>query len=175
MIQEFIKKPVKIQAIQFNNINREEVEEFVGKKLTQELESETAYVAGKGAPIFSIAIDTKEGIMKAFPGDWIIKEPFPTGDRDFYPCKNDIFKKTYDNLSNNMDESDMRPEDLKFGQIVYHNELYWGRESMKIVGIRETEVELEGDYSGGTHAVCQKSWMPIKGLLLYKQEKNKTC
>lgn len=35
---------------------------------------------------------------------------------------------------------------------------------MKIVGIRETEVELEGDFSGGTHNVVQKSWLPIKGL-----------
>ena len=33
--------------------------------------------------------------MKAFKGDWIIKEPFPTGDRDFYPCKNEIFVNTY--------------------------------------------------------------------------------
>ena len=89
------KKPVEIEAIQYNNLNREEIEKFVGKKLYQELESETAYLAGKGAPIFSISIETKEGIMKAFPNDWIIKEPFPTGDRDFYPCKPDIFEKTY--------------------------------------------------------------------------------
>jgi hypothetical protein len=36
--------------------------------------------------------------MKAFPGDWIIKEPFPTTDRKFYPCKRDIFEKTYESL-----------------------------------------------------------------------------
>jgi len=95
-MQKFRKKPVEIEAIQYNNLNREEVEAFVGEKLEMELESETAYVAGQGPPIFSIAINTKEGVMKAFPGDWIIKEPFPTGDRDFYPCKPDIFKNTYD-------------------------------------------------------------------------------
>lgn len=54
---------------------------------------------------------------------------------------------------------------IKLGMFVYHKELYWGREPMKVVGIRETEVELEGDYSGGTHNVCQKDWLPIKGLL----------
>jgi hypothetical protein len=97
MIQKFKKKPVEIEAIQFNgNSNKQEIETFVGKELKSELESETAYVAGKGAPIFSLLIETKEGVMKAMRGDWIIKEPFPTGDRDFYPCKNEIFVNTYD-------------------------------------------------------------------------------
>ncbi len=32
------------------------------------------------------------------------------------------------------------------------------REPFKIVGIRENQVELEGDFSGGTHNVCQRSW-----------------
>ena len=96
MIQKFKKKPVEIEAIQYNNLNRMEIEKFVGKKLPQELESETAYLAGKGSPKFSILIETKEGSMKAMVGDWIIKEPFPTGDRDFYPCKNEIFFNTYD-------------------------------------------------------------------------------
>lgn len=96
MIQKFTKNPVEIEAIQFNgNSNKQEIENFVGRELKSELESETAYVAGKGAPIFSLLIETKEGAMKAFRGDCIIKEPFPTGDRDFYPCKNEIFKKTY--------------------------------------------------------------------------------
>lgn len=95
---KFRKKAVIIEAIQYKGFNREEIEKFVGKKLTQELESETAYVAGKGPPIFSISIETKEGVMKAFSNDWIIKEPFPTGDRDFYPCKPDIFEKTYDKI-----------------------------------------------------------------------------
>jgi len=97
MIQKFKKKPVEIEAIQFNgNSNKQEIETFVGKELKSELESETAYVAGKGAPIFSLLIETKEGVMKAMRGDWIIKEPFPTSDRDFYPCKNEIFVNTYD-------------------------------------------------------------------------------
>lgn len=93
---KYIKKTIVIEAVQYNNLNREEVEDFVGNKLHQELESETAYLAGKGSPKFSLSIETKEGLMKCMPNDWIIKEPFPTGDRDFYPCKPDIFEKTYD-------------------------------------------------------------------------------
>lgn len=62
----------------------------------------------------------------------------------------------------------MSANNLRLGQIVYHKDIYWGREPMKIVGIRETEVELEGDYSGGTHCVCQKDWESIEGVLLEK-------
>ena len=66
----------------------------------------------------------------------------------------------------------MKVENLRFGQMVYHKDLYWGREQMKIVGLRENEVELEGDYSGGTHNVCQRGWMPIKGVrLTYNNKK----
>jgi hypothetical protein len=97
MIQKFRKKPLEIEAIQWSgNSNIMEIEKFIGIKLKTELESETAFIAEKGAPIFSLLIETKEGVMKAFKGDWIVKEPFPTGDRDFYPVKNDILIKTYD-------------------------------------------------------------------------------
>jgi hypothetical protein len=53
-----------------------------------------------------------------------------------------------------------RPE---LGMKVYHKSIYNGKELMEIVGIRKTEIELEGDYSGGTHNVKQKDWLPIEG------------
>lgn len=94
---KYRKKPVVIEAVQWDgNSNKAEVEAFVGRPLIAELESETAYVAGMGPPIFSLLIETKEGVMKALKGDYIIKEPFPTGDRDFYPCKPEIFELTYE-------------------------------------------------------------------------------
>jgi len=34
-------------------------------------------------------------------------------------------------------------------------------EVFSVVGIREHELELEGDWSGGTHNVSQKDWVPI--------------
>lgn len=91
MVQKFRKKPVVIEAIKWNNINYEEISAFVGYEITPELESETAYAAGKGAPIFSLTIKTLEGKMKAMPGDFIIKGV----NGEFYPCKPDIFEKTY--------------------------------------------------------------------------------
>lgn len=51
---------------------------------------------------------------------------------------------------------------FSLGQTVYHKKVYNYKEPLKIVGIRENELELEGDFSGGTHPVCQKEWLPIK-------------
>jgi hypothetical protein len=91
---QYRKKPVVIEAVQYNNLNRKEIEKFVGKKLHQELETETAYLAGKGSPKFSLIIETLEGNHKAMPNDYIIK-----GIKgEFYPCKPDIFEATYEKL-----------------------------------------------------------------------------
>lgn len=107
-VKQYIKKPVKVFAIQYNgNSDKARIEEFVGKELKVELESETAYVAGQGPPYFSLLIETKEGVMKAMPGDYIIQEPFPTGDRDFYPCKPDIFDQNYDLVEINHKSSEV--------------------------------------------------------------------
>lgn len=66
--------------------------------------------------------------------------------------------------------------ELKLGQIVYHRDVYYHREPLKIVGIRENEIELEGDYSGGTHNFTQKKWMPIKGVSrVYNHKYKKEC
>ncbi len=93
MVQQFRKKPVVIEAIQFDgNSNMVEIEKFVGKRLVADIESETAYLAGQGPPIFSLIIPTLEGDMKASKNDWIIKGV----NGEFYPCKPDIFAKTYD-------------------------------------------------------------------------------
>lgn len=68
----------------------------------------------------------------------------------------------------------------ELGMNVFHELIYHGRECMKVVGIRETEVELEGDYSGGTNNVSQKDWLPIKGLFRLRKvcinhEDGKAC
>jgi hypothetical protein len=44
---------------------------------------------------------------------------------------------------------------------VYADNVYKGKEPFKVVGIRENSLELQGDYSGGTHTVCQNSWIDI--------------
>jgi len=91
---KFKTNPCEIEAIQYNNLNKDEIENFVGKQLKQELETETAYLAGKGTPKFSLLIETLEGVMKAMPNDFIIKGL----NGEFYPCKPDIFNKKYEEV-----------------------------------------------------------------------------
>ena len=63
-----------------------------------------------------------------------------------------------------------KPISYDLGDYVYHKDIYNGKEKMKIVGIREDSVELEGDYSGGTHAIVQKDWLNIDGLIFIEDE-----
>ena len=64
---------------------------------------------------------------------------------------------------------------FELGQIVYHRSIYEHKEPLKIVGILEDKLLLEGDFSGGTHNVIQRDWFPIKGISricnhMYKKE-----
>lgn len=59
----------------------------------------------------------------------------------------------------------------ELGMKVYHEDVYSGNEQMEVVGIRKDEIELRGDWSGGTHNVDQKSWMPLQGTF----RKRKVC
>lgn len=54
---------------------------------------------------------------------------------------------------------------LKFDMTVYHTEVYYGDEPLKVVGIRKSEVELQGDYYGVglDNSSC---WMPLNGVLI---------
>ena len=91
---KFRKKPVVIDAIQWTGNNLEEIIDFVGKELKVELQSETAYIAGVGKPLYYVIIETLEGNMRASDGDYIIKGV----NGEFYPCKPDIFDKTYEKV-----------------------------------------------------------------------------
>ena len=52
---------------------------------------------------------------------------------------------------------------FQIGQTVYHRNVYEHKEPLKIVGILEDKLLLEGDFSGGTHNIIQRDWLPIKG------------
>jgi hypothetical protein len=51
-------------------------------------------------------------------------------------------------------------------------DIYDGKQAMKIVGIREHQVELEGDFSGGTHHTTGKAWFPKEGLMFEIKEES---
>lgn len=86
MMAKYRKKPVVIDAVQFNGENRREVLSFVYPNLSED--------ALSGAEIMRlpVVIETLEGDMSASPGDWIIKGV----KGKFYPCKPDIFEATYE-------------------------------------------------------------------------------
>ena len=78
---KYKKKPVVIEAIRFVGSNYEEIREFIGVD---------TLCSG-----LSIVIPTLEGDMVAQKGDYIIKGV----QGEFYPCKPDIFTKTYEVVS----------------------------------------------------------------------------
>lgn len=83
---KFRKKPVMIEAIQFVDTTPKtitEISKFMGGCCTED--------SREG---FFIQIETLEGTMKAGIGDWIIKGI----NGEFYPCKADIFDKTYEEV-----------------------------------------------------------------------------
>ena len=104
IIRQYRKKPVIIEAVQLNNLNVPSVVRWIGEdKAKMNLESDEAWKLGKAPPIFSVTISTLEGGMKAMPGDYIIKGV----NGEFYPCKPDIFEKTYEAVEPQKEENAM--------------------------------------------------------------------
>ena len=91
MINKYRKRPVEVEAIQFDGWNWREVYQFISNEplmFTQDFRKEEY-----------LFIDTLEGVMKASVGDYIIKGVHG----EFYPCKPDIFHETYEDLNTSLD------------------------------------------------------------------------
>lgn len=86
--RSFRKKPIAVEAIRL-------MEPETPHTVASWCGGRVCGVGAVGEKVW-IEIDTLEGTMRADYGDWIIKEPFPTGDRRFYPCKPHIFDATYE-------------------------------------------------------------------------------
>ena len=81
LVRRFRKKPVTIEAMQLTDAKSVlDIEEWINSK-----------TVGFQTNPPTIWIDTLEGRMTANAGDWIIKGV----DGEFYPCKDSIFIKTY--------------------------------------------------------------------------------
>lgn len=84
---KYRKKPVEVEAVQWTGGNPHEI----------------LNLAGDSARHFSVdfvdgttwlEVGTQEGVVRAYCGDWIIKGV----NGEFYPCKPDIFEKTYERV-----------------------------------------------------------------------------
>lgn len=92
---KFRKKPVIIDAIQWNGENELEIQKFVGESLKVDLLREPMLTEKGIIPKWvELKIITLEGVHTANIGDFIIKGV----NGEFYPCKPDIFEKTYEKV-----------------------------------------------------------------------------
>lgn len=82
---KYRKKPVVIDAMQFTEEGKDRVFNFITCNSYPEMDQIGNYI---------IKIETLEGVMTANLGDWIIKGV----NGEFYPCKPDIFEKTYEEV-----------------------------------------------------------------------------
>ena len=80
---KYRKKPVEVEAVQWTGKNPKQIADFFGR-----WPFPRKYVPTQ------VAIETLEGTMYASPGDYIIKGV----NGEFYPCKPDIFEKTYERV-----------------------------------------------------------------------------
>ena len=87
---KYRKKPVVIDAVQWTGDNVNDITKFVEGVPDRIIE----FIDGG-----FVKIKTLEGVMTANPGDYIIKGV----KGEFYPCKPDIFKQTYDEISEELD------------------------------------------------------------------------
>lgn len=80
MARAYKKKPVVVEAVQWTGENHAEMCEFIDPEVFEIKPKE------------GLIIHTLEGDHHASPGDYIIKGV----NGEFYPCKPDIFAKTYE-------------------------------------------------------------------------------
>ena len=86
---KFRKKPVEIEAFRFPT-NQKILKSVEPEWFKAAIRAGSVYYQGGDRPYFTI--DTPEGVMRARPGDYIIRGV----SGEIYPCKADIFAQTYE-------------------------------------------------------------------------------
>lgn len=88
MVKTYVKKPIPIQALQFTD-NPEKIEE-----LSAFIDNQDLVISYREPNNPKLIIRTLEGKLEASVNDYIIKGI----DGEFYPCRLDIFEKTYEEV-----------------------------------------------------------------------------
>ena len=97
MAVAYRKKPVVVEAVQWTGENHAEMCEFIDSE------------AFDFTPRIGLVIHTLEGDHHASPGDYIIKGV----NGEFYPCKPDIFAKTYESSTPTQPNEPLTLEQLR--------------------------------------------------------------
>ena len=87
MMKQYRKKPIIIEAIQYDGMNQKEIYAFA-----------KGYAFIK--PSSQLVIHTLEGEMLVSISDYVIKGV----NGEFYPCKPDIFNKSYDEIKGGIED-----------------------------------------------------------------------
>lgn len=157
MIQQYRKKPVVIEAVilEKSEASIKSALEFMGQKVdlsnsitAEKFEDYCSVGIEKGG----VEIKTLEGVMKASFGDYIIKGV----SGEFYPCKPDIFQKTYETAN-------LGSEKLTFGEAIQALKngcrvcrAGWNGKNMYLIMFKGTEIankfgygfgEMQGEFS----------------------------
>lgn len=90
MVKNYRKKPVVIEAVQFDGEDIHQIMNFI-EKLTGMHNSEVLEYDPEGN-VYSVK--TPEGNMMLREGDYLIRGV----KGEFYPCKPDIFEQTYEEV-----------------------------------------------------------------------------
>lgn len=94
---KYRKKPIVIEAMQFDGTNFDAIYEWSNPSGSVLKAHVLLWGTGKGEDAQYLAVETPEGTVKAGVGAYIIK-----GVRgEFYPCRPDIFAKTYEPVGEN--------------------------------------------------------------------------
>lgn len=78
------KKPVRIEARRFTVNGQQDLAKWCSASLSSEASPHER----------TLSICTLEGVMTARIGDWVIQGV----EGEFYPCRGDIFEKTYEQV-----------------------------------------------------------------------------
>lgn len=98
-VMKYRNKQTVIEAVQWTGLNIDEVKSFVGESLHYGIIN-TKNKDGECETNVNMTIKTSEGNHFCTKGDFIIKGV----NGEFYLCKPDIFEKTYEEASSNVNE-----------------------------------------------------------------------
>lgn len=102
-MSKYIKKPVVIEAYKYKRgINELNILAFIKCGDYNNLDClPKSYLEARKIPALTpIQINTLEGVMTVSDGDFVIKGI----NGEYYPCKPDIFEKTYEKLGDEIAE-----------------------------------------------------------------------
>ncbi len=83
IVQNYRSSTSEIEAIQFDGHNYDEVTSFMGNKNFYLLDQTNLFIL------------TKVGDQKVNVGDFVMQQPFPTGNKDFFPINAVVFHTRY--------------------------------------------------------------------------------